>query len=335
MKEPNVAWDEQEWSYPAKHEKRGPSVMDDADPGLMVSEILYLYLVHLEGRASYNPSLSVVRLHLEPALGRLPAAALRCGPVVELIEKLAREGKRRTAGACITVLRAAFNRARRLGRLTAGPDPTEGLKAFRGGHRKRVACPDELTRLAEALTTMAARDAGRTGNNTTWSPAVALYRLLLLTGARPCELRRARWADLDPTGRLIRLTEHKTAALIDEPREIHLSPAAFAFIEALPRLPGNPYLFPGRRPGRPLADAKAVWRRACARAGIVGLTPYDLRRTFASLALNRGWSLDAIGQALGHRTAETTRRYAWLLPASAGRLAADVAAGLPDGWAGR
>ena len=53
------------------------------------------------------------------------------------------------------------------------------------------------------------------------------------------------------------------------------------------------------------------WRRrvfdpACAAAGIVGLTPHDLRHTAASLAIAAGANVKAVQRMLGHSSAAMT-----------------------------
>jgi integrase len=62
------------------------------------------------------------------------------------------------------------------------------------------------------------------------------------------------------------------------------------------------------------------------RAGLVDFTLHDLRHSFASDAIGAGHGLDAIGEALGHRDAGTTKRYAHLSETKKLAVAEDVAA---------
>ena len=232
-----------------------------------VGDILDDYLLYLSDKPTYQAAESAIRLHLRPAWGGMSARALRRADIVALADRLGRQGKRRLAGYCTATVRTAFNRARADGRLPRqGVNPAADLRVFLGRRRKRVATTDELARLHTALSAMAAEGSA-------WPPAIALYRLLLLTGARPCELRLVRWGDLDWHRRVLRLQDHKTATLTGEDREIHLSTAAFELVTALPRSPGCPFILPGRLHGEAMQDPTSVWRRACARAGIEDLNP--------------------------------------------------------------
>lgn len=84
--------------------------------------------------------------------------------------------------------------------------------------------------------------------------------------------------------------------------------------EAERRLQGNPYLIPGRRAGQPLQSPKKAWARLLRMAEIDGLRFHDLRRLYASTALEAGLTLEAVGQMLGHKQAQTNKVYAYLLP---------------------
>jgi site-specific recombinase XerD len=66
------------------------------------------------------------------------------------------------------------------------------------------------------------------------------------------------------------------------------------------------------RAGRPL-DRHGVHRmvvRVAKAAGIGHLHPHQLRHTLATQSVNRGMSLEAIAELLGHRSLDMTRRYA-------------------------
>lgn len=124
--------------------------------------------------------------------------------------------------------------------------------------------------------------------------------LLLLTGARPEELR-----DSGPGwrhGSVLRTPDGKTGS-----RTIFLPPAACAILEALPVRADGRY-FP------PDLNTRRAWGHLCRAAGVPVARRYDLRHTFASAGLSAGNSLAVIGQMLGHRKAQTTLRYAHLEP---------------------
>ena len=62
------------------------------------------------------------------------------------------------------------------------------------------------------------------------------------------------------------------------------------------------------------------------RAGIQNLRVHDLRHNWASTAISAGLTLAQIGEQLGHRSTQTTQRYAHLIDEAAAANAAKVAA---------
>lgn len=79
----------------------------------------------------------------------------------------------------------------------------------------------------------------------------------------------------------------------------------------------------------PLVGYRRMWQALCRDAGIEGLRVHDLRHSFASYALSGGQSLGVVGQLLGHRSTQTTSRYAHLIdeaaPAAVARVSDDLA----------
>ena len=57
------------------------------------------------------------------------------------------------------------------------------------------------------------------------------------------------------------------------------------------------------REGKPLGSIKKGWQRACERAGIDNLRPYDLRHTFATRLVERYVPMAVISALLGHSMA--------------------------------
>ena len=67
--------------------------------------------------------------------------------------------------------------------------------------------------------------------------------LYLLTGARKAELVNARWEHVDRARRELCLPDTKAGRT----HYIPLSGQALAVLDQLPRVEGNPYLFPGKK----------------------------------------------------------------------------------------
>ncbi len=157
--------------------------------------------------------------------------------------------------------------------------------------------------------------------------AVAAFRLLMLTGCRRNEILTLRWADVDLDAGEIQLRDAKTGA-----RSVALSTAARRVLAGIPRLPDNPWVIAGARPGAHLSNLNNAWLVVRGRADLKGVRIHDLRHSFASRALALGESLPMIGKMLGHRKVQTTARYAHLardsVKASAARIAESLRADL-------
>ena len=72
-------------------------------------------------------------------------------------------------------------------------------------------------------------------------------------------------------------------------RHVILNPMAIDILEALPKVEGNPYLFPGKIKGNPINNPIKAFKRIIKRAGIEStFRLHDIRHTVASLIINNG-----------------------------------------------
>ena len=107
-------------------------------------------------------------------------------------------------------------------------------------------------------------------------------------------------------------------------------------LAGLPRLPDNPWVIAGAKPGARLSNLNNSWLVIRARADLKGVRIHDLRHSFASRALALGESLPMmIGKLLGHRKVQTTALYAHLARDSVKASAARIAESLRADMAGR
>lgn len=137
--------------------------------------------------------------------------------------------------------------------------------------------------------------------------AAAAIRLFVLTGARLGEILTLKWAYLDLDAGVLRLPDSKTGAKI-----LNLNAPALAVLAALPRDADNPYVIPGELPGKHRIDIKRPWNMVRKLAGFHDVHIHDLRHTTASVAVASNVSLALIGGLLGHKSQQTTQRYAHL-----------------------
>jgi integrase len=178
-------------------------------------------------------------------------------------------------------------------------NPARGVRKFRENRKDRFLDIDEVNRLIEVLDS-----ADRVKNESLF--AVAAIRFLLLTGMRSGEALNLKWKEVDFATESLRIPDTKTGA-----RVIPLSSHAGAIIRSLPRGEADDELvFQSSRPGRPLALAKPWYRIRAAASIDCDVNIHALRHTYASWSVMGGQSLAQVGATLGHKSAQTTLRYA-------------------------
>jgi integrase len=264
---------------------------------------------------------SALRLHILPELGSKRLTDIHPEDVARL--HAAMSERRPQANRTLDVLSAVWTWAAKLKRVDPADNPAKGVERYGESARDRYLTNDELLRLSEALT--AAETIGlpypvdESNPKSKHAPklenryrkfdrhAVAAIRLLMLTGARLRELLHAKWEYVDFDRGMIFLPDSKTGR-----KPIYLSAVAAELLSALPRVDGNPYIFPGEKPGRPRVDLKKPWDAVCKAAGLDGVRLHDLRHTFASVGAGASLGLPIVGKLLGHSQPSTTQRYAHL-----------------------
>ena len=193
------------------------------------------------------------------------------------------------------ILSVIMRQAEVYGYRQEGTNPCAGIRRYRRQGRERFLSTPEIRRLGKVL---ARHEADH-------PQAVAIVRLLLLTGCRKGEIVSLKWRYYRE-GKLF-LPDSKTG-----PRTVWLSSAARALLDDLPRR--AIWIFPSPRTDSHLTASRIdeFWYRVRAEADLRDVRLHDLRHTFASMALALGESLPMIGKLLGHTQVQTTARYAHL-----------------------
>lgn len=258
------------------------------------------------------------RRHLLPAFGRMKVAALSRERVREWH---AAHTKPATANRALEVLGVAMGLAEEWGWRPVNSNPARGVKAHPERQRRRYLTADELVRLRAALQRW--EEAGPLAIR--WRFA-QLVRLLLLTGARLREVMCAEWSWIDwqRSVLLVPAERGKTGAA-----EVQLSERAVTILRELLEAEaamggGCRAVIAGADRTGPLVGYRKLWLALCQEAGIEGLRIHDLRHSFASYALSGGQTLGVVGQLLGHRSTQTTSRYAHLITETAQAAVARV-----------
>lgn len=237
-----------------------------------------------------------------PRIGRLQVDQVTRADVDALLRWVA-DGRGRStwvrANRCGEMVRVMFGLA--VARQIRPDNPASGFLRRPEGERSVFLDGAQLGRLGDALD--GARD----------QTAAAAVRLLLLTGARPGEVVRARFEDFN----LAHLIWSKPAATTKQ-RRIHRAPIS-ADAAAIVRLRRQAlgadcrWLFPAACRKRPIRSLRRFWEVMRLEADLPGVRLNDIRHTFASLLISGGSSLEMIGRLLGHSQTRTTQRYAHLM----------------------
>jgi integrase len=133
--------------------------------------------------------------------------------------------------------------------------------------------------------------------------------LVMLTGCRPAEAKKARWSEFDAEpGYWNKPSSHTKQK---RTHRVPLSPPARQLVERLRTERTGDVVFPGRTVDGAVDALQHCWRFVRDHADLdEDARLYDLRHSFASLGAGGGLSLPVIGRLLGHSTAKTTERYA-------------------------
>lgn len=177
--------------------------------------------------------------------------------------------------------------------------------------RKRYLEADELTALLDACK----YEPSKFRQKTTKAPFLFLRQLVELavhTGLRRNELLTRKWediADIDGIKCLCVTGQVKN----DEPRLVPLNDRAVEILNEIPKTKGNEYIFASPvKKGKPIKEIKTAFRKALDKAGIEDFRFHDLRHTFASHFQMATNDQRGLGELLGHKTSDMTRRYTHL-----------------------
>lgn len=202
----------------------------------------------------------------------------------------------------LATIRSVLNAAKPMFGLDVDGKPvSEAIAALgrvgavgRSDSRERRPTPDELVRIDEEYTRIAAYPSTLIPTGTIVKLAVALPRRL-------GELLDMRWEDYDKARRIVKLrgTKHPT-----KPRDevVPVPPAAAAIINALPVT--DERILPYKS-----ESVSASFERVTARLGIDNLRFHDLRHEGISRLFEQGLSIPEVALISGHQSWAMLRRY--------------------------
>lgn len=275
---------------------------DAAEPragrSLTFKEIIKHYRGHLR---AHSPSTLKAKGYWldwwEERYGRLGVSAFGMGQVNAAIEELMKRelrGPKRlvaagTIGGYLGVLRAAFGRALKDGLIEG--HPVAHMEITHQSPERRARFTDEEIPLWKARLMP-------------W--AAHLVDVLLATGLRIGDALALQWGAV-ARPETIDFWQGKTRRQTLLP----LSPAAVLAFDAIPRT--GTFVFPNFEGKiRTYRLTLRSLRLGMDRAGILGRTPHDLRRTFAQRLKEEGADDRVISFLLGHATPHALGKYSWV-----------------------
>ncbi|MEJ7685678.1 MAG: site-specific integrase [Variovorax sp.] len=142
-----------------------------------------------------------------------------------------------------------------------------------------------------------------------WPRLYLLVLMALTTGARKGELMGLRWQDIDHEHSVAYVGRSKNG----DPKTLPLVPSVIELLKGFGKdLPAPAPVFASPRyPAEPFGFEER-WKEALRAAKVRNFRFHDLRHTCASMLAQNGATLLEIGDLLGHRQLQVTKRYSHL-----------------------
>lgn len=284
---------------------------------ITVSQLCDQYLQH--GIGTKKPSTIAtdkgrIERHIKPLLGKKKVPDVTRADIKRFLNDVAKgktatdvktglrgrsivRGGKGTASRTVGLLGGIFSYAFDSGLIEI--NPVRGVKRFTDKKGERYLTQSEFLTLGHEL-----QQALKQGTN---PQAIAIIKLLILTGARKGEIESLQWSAVDLEAGYIRLADSKTGQ-----KSMPLSGGALELLAQITKLEGSIYVFPALRNDGYYVGTSKVWQIIRKNAGLEDVRIHDLRHSFASVAVSGGASLPIIGALLGHKDSATTQRYAHL-----------------------
>ena len=233
-----------------------------------------------------------------PTLGDRPMASIKPGEIQSAVEKIEARGAADQAGRVLQRVKAVYRWAVIKERIARNPMldlvASEILKPRDVNHRAAMADKD----LPEFL--------GKLASYTGDPHTAHALRMVILTAARPGEVRGARWAEFDLAGALWTIPAERMKMRVEH--RVPLSHQAIDLLRAMEPLSGHRELvFPSPvYPSKPLSEN--TFNSALARMGYrATATAHGFRALFSTVANECGWNPDVIERQLAHKEKNEVR----------------------------
>jgi len=267
--------------------------------------------------------------HWDEALGHLRLSDLTAAKIAEARDSLTEQGKApATTNRYLATLASVLTACVKRWHWLAASPMQQVRKATERNAGTRFLSEEEAARLLQAC-------------RESESPDLYLAVLLsLTTGARQGEVLSLRWQDIDlSAGAMIVRADAETVTK-GGARALPIVPEALALLQArwdsrqggkVAALRPSGLVFPSRVSAKQPVSLRTPWETALRRAGIERFRWHDMRHSAASFLAKGGASLVEIGAVLGHKSANTSKRYSHLTEQHTAELVRKMAGKLLGG----
>ena len=236
----------------------------------------------------------LIRLQIIPNFGRIKVTDLTRAMLVKHHEVLYKTPY--MANRFLALMSKMMNLAEKWEFRALNSNPCKHIDRYKEKPREVYLTLDQLERVGLAMKQLKAIES---------EYVLSVIKLLILTACRKSEILNLKWEYIDFNNSCMNLPDTKTGE-----RKIHLNPSAISILQSLERK--SDYVFVSRVQNKRITDISLTWKKICNIAELKDVRPHDLRHTFASHAVNNGFSLPIIAKMLGHKDLKTTQRYAHL-----------------------
>ncbi len=252
---------------------------------------------HANKKKSGIDDLRKIKRDIRPRFGTRRIDSITRAELAQLHHEMTAAGHPTGANRLMSLLSKMFNCAIKWGFLPDNAaNPATKIDKNTEAARTRVLSPDEIRRLFDAVR---AED----------DPYIeALFWLYLLLGNRKTELLRLLWANVDLVAKTVKFVDTKNGT----EHLLPLSGPASQIFARLPRVAGNPWVFPGRRAKSGRRSIQGLWERVRERAGLQDVWLHDLRRTVGSWLGRTGHGDHLIGDVLNNSAEVAGKHYVHL-----------------------
>ena len=236
----------------------------------------------------------MIKLQIIPHFGKVKVTDLTRAMIVKHHESLS--NTKPMANRFLALLSKMMNLAEKWEFRPLYSNPCKHVDRYPEKPREVYLMMDELERVGSAM---------RELKDIESNYVLSAIQMLILTACRTGEILSLKWEYIDFENSCMNLPDTKTGE-----RKIYLNPSALHILEKLEKK--SEYVFVSRVENKRITTIRLTWKKICKIAGLTNVRPHDLRHTFASHAVNNGFSLPIIAKMLGHKDLKTTQRYAHL-----------------------